>query len=81
MCRSRAGYRLLYKRGDGALKSMVSLQVHDSLIVGTQTFLNEESLITKSVTTNPRKNLSEEPILFNGLEITCLRSAEIFIRQ
>lgn len=47
MRRSRADQRLLYKRGDGKVERMVLLQVNDSLIAGTRTFVNEDKFECK----------------------------------
>lgn len=60
---------------------MVILWVDESLIAGTQAFLNEENLECKSFMSKARKLLNEIPFLFIGLKITYRRSGEKSIRQ
>lgn len=60
---------------------MVILQVGDGLLAGMQTFVNNEKFESNSFMSRPRTAVTDIPILFNEVEITCHRNRKISIRQ
>lgn len=57
------------------------LQVDDSLITGSQSFLNDQDTESIAFLSNPRQLLIWEPMLFNGLEIFLKDEGQLFTIQ
>lgn len=57
------------------------MQVDDSLIARTQTFLNVENSKPMSSRSKPRITVDDKPFSFYAREITCHRNEQISIRQ
>lgn len=81
MSRSRADHCPLYQLGDGGLEGMIILRVDDSVIAEMLRFLKSEDIESKSFLSKRRKPGNSKRPFFSGLDISCNRSGEAFIRQ
>lgn len=77
----RADPCLLFRHDGNHLNRMVKVQVFDSLIIGSEVFLDDNENWSQVFISNIRRSLSRNETLFNGLDITLNDCVTISVTQ
>lgn len=56
-----------FVRHRGAIMMMASLQVDDSLLLGTKTFMEREMVTSRLFPSKGRETIGSSPVAFNGI--------------
>lgn len=81
MIQFRVDRCLLFQRVDRLLSVMVILQVDDSLIVGTKSFLRTEDEMSAAFLSKLRKAIGKTKILIHGVELSLTSEKKIRVTQ